>query len=84
MRIDRSRRAFRVLAVVAAASAALAACSSGGGAQGSGGGAPASGAPNTSGRNLTFAMITHEPPGDSFWDKIRAGAQAAAKDNGST
>jgi len=27
-------------------------------------------------------MITHESPGDSFWDKIRAGAKAAAaKDN---
>ena len=30
----------------------------------------------------TIAMITHETPGDTFWDKIRAGAQAAAtKDN---
>jgi simple sugar transport system substrate-binding protein len=27
----------------------------------------------------TIAMITHETPGDTFWDKIRAGAQAAAK-----
>ena len=27
-------------------------------------------------------MVTHEAPGDSFWDKVRAGAQAAAaKDN---
>ncbi len=32
--------------------------------------------------NFTIAMITHETPGDTFWDKIRAGAQvAAAKDN---
>ena len=85
MTIDRSRRAFRVLAVVAAASAALAACSSQGGAQGSGGGgAPASGAPNTAGTNLTFAMITHEQAGDTFWDKIRAGAQDAAKEHGIT
>lgn len=31
---------------------------------------------------LTIAMVTHETPGDTFWDKIRAGAQAAAaKDN---
>ena len=30
----------------------------------------------------TVAMITHEVPGDSFWDLIRKGAQAAAdKDN---
>jgi hypothetical protein len=28
---------------------------------------------------LTIAMITHETPGDTFWDKIKAGAQAAAK-----
>ncbi|MBB6173733.1 simple sugar transport system substrate-binding protein [Nocardiopsis mwathae] len=27
---------------------------------------------------LTIAMITHEVPGDSFWDKVRAGAEAAA------
>ena len=31
---------------------------------------------------LTIAMVTHEAPGDSFWDKVRAGAEvAAAKDN---
>src|SRR6478609_7857262 len=84
MRIDRSRRTFRVLVVVAAASAALAACSSQGGAPSSSGGAPASGAPNTAGTNLTFAMITHEQAGDTFWDKIRAGAQDAAKAHGIT
>ena len=32
----------------------------------------------------TFAMITHETPGDTFWDRIRAGAEQAAKDSGST
>jgi simple sugar transport system substrate-binding protein len=31
----------------------------------------------------TFAMITHETPGDTFWDRIRAGAEQAAKDTGS-
>jgi simple sugar transport system substrate-binding protein len=75
-----------VLAVVAAASAALAACSSGGGAsnQGGGSGGTASGGANTSGSNLTFAMITHEQAGDTFWDKIRAGAEDAAKAHGIT
>jgi simple sugar transport system substrate-binding protein len=29
-------------------------------------------------------MITHETPGDTFWDKIKAGAQQAAKDEGVT
>src|SRR5215475_2177030 len=31
---------------------------------------------------FTFAMITHAQPGDTFWDIIRKGAEAAAaKDN---
>jgi simple sugar transport system substrate-binding protein len=84
MRIDRSRRTFRVLAVVAAASAALAACSSQGGAQGqSGGSAPAAGG-DTSGANITIQMVTHEQAGDTFWDKIRAGAEDAANAHGIT
>ena len=29
-------------------------------------------------------MVTHETPGDTFWDRIRAGAEQAAKDTGST
>jgi simple sugar transport system substrate-binding protein len=29
-------------------------------------------------------MVTHETPGDTFWDKIKAGAQQAAKDQGVT
>jgi simple sugar transport system substrate-binding protein len=32
--------------------------------------------------NMTIAMVTHGAPGDTFWDIIRKGAQAAAaKDN---
>ena len=27
-------------------------------------------------------MITHEAPGDTFWDKIRAGAETAAENHG--
>jgi simple sugar transport system substrate-binding protein len=30
-------------------------------------------------QQLTFAMITHAQPGDTFWDIIRKGANAAAK-----
>ena len=31
---------------------------------------------------FTVAMVTHGPPGDTFWDLIRKGAEtAAAKDN---
>ncbi|MEV8505008.1 substrate-binding domain-containing protein [Actinoplanes sp. NPDC051475] len=74
--------ARRTVAVAAAATliTVLTACS-GGGAQkdtstGTGGGGGNSG--------YTFAMITHETPGDTFWDRIKAGAQQAAKDTGST
>ena len=29
-------------------------------------------------------MVTHETPGDTFWDKIKSGAQQAAKNYGIT
>jgi simple sugar transport system substrate-binding protein len=64
---------------VAALATALGACSGGGAEKTSsstGGGGGDSG--------YTFAMITHETPGDTFWDRIKAGAQQAAKDTGST
>jgi simple sugar transport system substrate-binding protein len=71
---------MRALAVAAALGIALAACSSQGGAQqqpqGGGGGA---GAGNVGGERYTIAMITHEQPGDTFWDRIRAGAEDAAR-----
>ena len=66
-------------ATVAALALALAACSSQGGAQdqpaapAAGGGGGAQG-----GEVYTIAMVTHEQAGDTFWDKIRAGAEAAA------
>jgi simple sugar transport system substrate-binding protein len=69
------------LALAASALAlTLAACSGGGApetegdAGGSNTGADASG--------YKIQMITHETPGDSFWDKIRAGAEQAAKNHG--
>ncbi len=38
--------------------------------------------PSWAQENYTFAMITHAQPGDTFWDIIRKGANAAAeKDN---
>jgi simple sugar transport system substrate-binding protein len=40
--------------------------------------APASSGTPT-GPALTIAMITHETPGDTYWDIIRAGAKAAAE-----
>jgi simple sugar transport system substrate-binding protein len=77
------KKAFGLTVVAVAAALVLTACSSHGGsannqpsAAAGGGGAVAS-TPN-----YTIAMITHEAPGDTFWDRIRSGAQAAAaKDN---
>ncbi len=34
---------------------------------------------NAQNKQLTIAMITHAQPGDTFWDIIRKGANAAAK-----
>jgi simple sugar transport system substrate-binding protein len=75
----RSRTAAALAAVATAGALVLTACSGGGAPpasnQDQGGGGGDSG--------YTIAMITHETPGDSFWDKIRAGAEQAAKDTGS-
>ena len=82
MNQSRFRKATAVTAIAVTAAIALTACSGGGAekstdaASGSGGGGGNSG--------YTFAMVTHETPGDTFWDKIKAGAQQAAKDTGST
>jgi simple sugar transport system substrate-binding protein len=85
MTITSSRRSLRVLAVVAAASAALAACSSQGGAANQ---APAAGGGggggNPGGQQFVIQMVTHEQAGDTFWDKIRAGAEDAARNTGVT
>ena len=75
-------KGLSLTALTAAAVLAFAGCSGGGAPesqpqnQGGGGGGGNSG--------YTFAMITHETPGDTFWDRIRAGAEQAAKDTGST
>ncbi|HLU58500.1 MAG TPA: substrate-binding domain-containing protein [Pseudonocardia sp.] len=73
-----TRKTMRSLAVAAALGLALAACSSQGGArqEQGGGDAPAG---NVGGEQYTIAMITHEQPGDTFWDRIRAGAEDAAR-----
>jgi simple sugar transport system substrate-binding protein len=58
----------------------ITACSSQGGAQNqSGGPAPAAGR-----QQYTIAVITHEGPGETFFDRIRNGAEQAAKQHGVT
>jgi simple sugar transport system substrate-binding protein len=58
-----------------AAALALAGCSAKGGKGGAADAGP-------EGPSMTVAMITHQAPGDTFWDIVRKGAEAAAaKDN---
>jgi simple sugar transport system substrate-binding protein len=78
----RSRKVIGLLSAVVAVAVALTACSSTGGKPKASGAPSAGGGQVANNKRLTIAMITHETPGDTFWDKIRAGAQAAAaKDN---
>ncbi|WP_170308901.1 substrate-binding domain-containing protein [Pseudonocardia hierapolitana] len=74
-----TRKTMRTLAVAAALGIALAACSSQGGAQQEQGGAGGPAGGNVGGEQFTIAMVTHEQPGDTFWDRIRAGAEDAAR-----
>jgi simple sugar transport system substrate-binding protein len=68
---------LRKVAVVAALAAAITACSSQGGAQqGQSASGGTGGTVDT--ERFTVAMVTHEAPGDTFWDRIRAGAEDAA------
>jgi len=75
-------RGVRFVAVAAVAALGLAACSGGGKEATT---EEASGGGNAAGSSgYTIAFVTHETPGDTFWDKIKAGAQQAAKDTGVT
>ncbi|MCX4426680.1 sugar ABC transporter substrate-binding protein [Streptomyces mirabilis] len=81
-RSPRPRRIAPVLAVAAAATLTLAGCSSssGGKKAAESGAAVSAGKADTA--RMTIAMVTHAPSGDTFWDTIRKGAEAAAaKDN---
>jgi len=75
-------RNFRIVAVAAVVALAAAGCSGGGrekSTDDTGGGGNAAGS-----SGYTIAFITHETPGDTFWDKVKNGAQQAAKDTGVT
>ena len=73
-------RTTSALAIVAAVTLAASACSSGGAEESTGGGGGSNSGADDSG--YTIAMVTHETPGDTFWDKIKAGAQQAADNYG--
>jgi simple sugar transport system substrate-binding protein len=65
-------------AAVAGLLLAVTACSSQGGAQNAPGASGGAG----EGESFTIAMVTHEAPGSTFWDRIRAGAEQAAEQHG--
>ncbi|CAN5711095.1 substrate-binding domain-containing protein [soil metagenome] len=76
------QRRWVKFAGVAATVTLLAACSSTGGAPEETAGDGGSGGGTVNTPRITIAMVTHEAPGDTFWDLIRKGAEAAAaKDN---
>ena len=70
------------LVLAAVLALVLSACSGGRTDTGSDSSSGGGGAGDNSG--YTIAMVTHETPGDTFWDKIKSGAQQAAKNYGIT
>ena len=74
-------RNSKVLGAVLVASAlGLAACSSGGKAADTS--TTAAGGSTAAAKTMTVIMITHQAPGDAFWDRIKKGAEAAAAQAG--
>jgi simple sugar transport system substrate-binding protein len=69
--------AVRIATVCVSVLVALTACSSTGGKPRTSGDGMGAGQADTP--RFTVAMVTHGPPGDTFWDLIRKGAETAAK-----
>lgn len=61
-----------LIALAVAGSLALAACS----------GTGKSDTPDGEDLDLKYAVITHAPPGDAFWDRVKSGAEKAGDDYG--
>ncbi|MFF3560736.1 sugar ABC transporter substrate-binding protein [Streptomyces sp. NPDC002574] len=83
--MERSRTTRRISAVAAVSAAAVllaAGCSSSSGGKKAEESADNAAAGKADTPRMKIAMVTHAAPGDTFWDLIRKGAQAAAaKDN---
>ncbi|MBT2414319.1 sugar ABC transporter substrate-binding protein [Streptomyces sp. ISL-12] len=79
----RPRRFVPALALAAAAALTLAGCSSGsGGKEADEEGTSGASAGKADTPRMTVALVTHQAVGDTFWDIVRKGAEAAAaKDN---
>jgi simple sugar transport system substrate-binding protein len=79
---SRSRKMAPVVAVAAAAALTLAGCSSSSGGKKAEESAEGASAGKATTPRMTVALVTHQSPGDTFWDIVRKGAEAAAaKDN---
>jgi len=80
-----SSRLSRLVVIGAALTLGLAACSSSSTGSSSSSAAPAGAASAAvAPSGITIAMITHETPGDTYWDIIKAGAKASAAEHGIT
>ncbi|MFI9168935.1 sugar ABC transporter substrate-binding protein [Streptomyces lincolnensis] len=78
----RSRRFAPAVALAAAAALTLAGCSSGSGGKKAEESADGASAGKANTPRMTVALVTHQAAGDTFWDIVRKGAEAAAaKDN---
>ncbi|MGW6907261.1 sugar ABC transporter substrate-binding protein [Streptomyces sp. NPDC054940] len=79
---SRSRRLAPAVAVAAAAALTLAGCSSSSGGKEAEESAQGASAGKADTPRMTVALVTHQSAGDTFWDIVRKGAEAAAaKDN---
>ncbi|GAA4029335.1 sugar ABC transporter substrate-binding protein [Streptomyces sp. NBC_01352] len=80
--MHRHQRAATLTAVVLTGALLATGCSSSSGGKKAEEGGDAASAGKATTPRMTVAVITHAAPGDTFWDLIRKGAQAAAaKDN---
>ncbi|GAA0307929.1 substrate-binding domain-containing protein [Kineococcus aurantiacus] len=75
--MKKTRAGLRTAALLAVAALGLASCSSSGGAQDSGDSDSGGQAASTPKYKIT--LVTHASAGDTFWDIVRKGAEAAAK-----
>ncbi|GAA2251537.1 sugar ABC transporter substrate-binding protein [Streptomyces ruber] len=79
---SRSRRAAPLMALAAASALLIAGCSSGSGGKKAEEAAEGAAAGRANTPRMKVALVTHQAPGDTFWDIVRKGAEAAAdKDN---
>jgi simple sugar transport system substrate-binding protein len=82
LRLNRTRRASALAALVTAGVLIATGCSSSSGGKKAQEASDDISAGKANTPRLKIAMITHAAPGDTFWDTIRKGAKAAAaKDN---